>query len=297
MKKTFIALFALLFSLLSSGATAESLAPNEKPIPIVASFSIIADMINEIGGDKVDVQSLVGPDEEPHNHEVLPADIKALAQSEIIAINGLKFEEWLTPAIKASETKAKLLVTSAGIKARSLVVQEDTLVDPHAWQSIRNGQIYATNIAKALIAARPQWADHFRQRAKNYIQQMKELDAKTDQQLSAIPESKRFLVTMHNAMGYWAGDYGFKTLSLYGYNPEAQPKPRDVANMIAKIRENKIGVLFPEHHESDAALKQVAKDSGAQIGPALFTGSLSEKAPHYLDLFKANSKTIIDALQ
>jgi zinc/manganese transport system substrate-binding protein len=297
MKKGFIFAIAFTFCVLSFGVRAESLAVNETPISIVASFSIIDDMIKEIGGDKVAVQALVGPDEEAHDHKILPADIKALAQSEIIAINGLKFEDWLTPAIKASETKAKLLVVSAGIKPRALSNHGEMIVDPHAWQSLRNGQIYATNIAKALIAARPQWADMFRQRAKDYIQQMKELDAKTERQLSAIPESRRFLVTMHNAMGYWAGDYGFKTLSLHGYNPEAQPKPSEVATIIEKIKEHEIRVLFPEHQENDQVIEQIAKDSGIQIGPALYTDALSEKAPRYLDLFETNVKTIADALK
>jgi len=265
----------------------------EKPLGVVASFSLLGDMAKEIGGDPVNVITLVGPDTDAHTYQPTPQDIKAVAAADIIIINGLGFEGWLNRIIGASGTKAKLLVASAGVKPRFLDADsEHPVADPHAWQNLAFGQIYARNIAGGLMAAHPAKAGEIRQRAKAYIAKIAETDKWVRQQLSNIPETKRKVITNHESFGYFGDAYGITFLApVGGMNEGAEPSAAVVGRLIDQIKTEGIRRVFIENMSNPRLIEQIAKESGASLGGTLYSDSLSPPdgpAPTYLALFRNN---------
>lgn len=293
-----LAFFALL-SLLSLPASAQVAA--QDPIKVVASFSILGDMIEQVGGEDVVVDTLVGPGEDAHAFQPTPKDALRLAKANIIAINGLRFEGWMNRLVKASGTKAKLLVASAGVKPRFLEEErarpeDEPPVDPHAWQDLRNGKIYVTNIAKALIEARPDKADIFRQRAKAYLTQLETLDKETRESFAKIPKESRKMITNHDAFGYLAQAYGLTFLSPVGLSTEAEPSAADVAKLIQQIKDENVRTLFLENNTDSRLARQIAKDTGAKMGGTLYADALTPRdgeAPTYLDMMKVNFQRLL----
>ncbi|MDD3182432.1 MAG: zinc ABC transporter substrate-binding protein [Alphaproteobacteria bacterium] len=282
-------------ALLSTPARAQ-----ETPIKIVASFSILGDMIEQVGGNDVMIDTLVGPDEDAHEFQPSPEDAKRLRDAEIIAINGLHFEGWIGRLIKASGTKAKLLVASAGVHARVLnhadAPKGESVVDPHAWQDLRNGQLYIKNITAALIAARPNKSESFKERARTLIAKIESLDRKARERFSALPASERKIITTHDAFGYFSEAYGLTFLAPIGMNTEAQPSAADVANLIHQIQKQDIKVLFIENMTDPRLIEQIAEDTGARMGGTLYADALSKpdgEAPTYLEMMKVNIKRLL----
>lgn len=293
-----ILLSALLLSLITLGS---AYAQNTAPLHIVASFSILGDMIEQVGGEDVVVDTLVGAGEDAHAFQPTPKDAIRVAKADIIAINGLRFEGWMNRLIKASGTKAKLLVASAGIKPRFLEEaharpEDEPPVDPHAWQDLRNGKIYVTNIAKALIEARPDKADLFRQRAKAYLAQLETLDNEARVAFEKLPESSRKMITNHDAFGYLAQAYGLTFLSPVGLSTEAEPSAADVAKLIQQIKDENVHTLFLENNTDSRLARQIAKETGAKMGGTLYADTLTApdgEAPTYLDMMKANFQRLL----
>jgi len=289
-------------------------ATEQGPVKIVATFSILGDMIQQVGGADVNVVTLVGPDEDAHSFQPSPEDVKKLVDAEIIAINGLKFEGWMHRLIKASGTKAKLLVTSAGIKPRLLQENEahhedadanhdrkgEINPDPHAWQDLRNGQLYARNIAAALIEARPDRAAQIKQHAQTYIDELGELDKTTREAFSTLPPDRRKIITSHDAFGYFAAAYGVRFLAPVGINTESEPSAADVAKLIEQVKRERVKTLFVENMTDPRLIQQIAKDTGAKVGGKLYADALSKpdgEAPTYLAMMKVNIERLITALK
>lgn len=292
---------ACLFLLLLPTTVFAAQETEPQPISIVASFSLLGDMVQQIGGDKVDVHTLVGPKEDAHTFQPSPQDALFLTDAEIIAVNGLRYEGWMTRLIKASGTKAKLLVASFGVQPR-LMEEEgheggEAVVDPHAWQNLKNGQLYAKNIAAALIEARPAWTEEFKARARAYIAQMKTLDEKARTSFAALPETGRKLIITHDALGYFADAYGLAVVAPVGISTEAQPTPQDIAALIDQIKAEKIRALFLENTTDARLMEQIARDTGTRIGGTLYTDALDDNAPTYLKMMEANIETVSRALK
>lgn len=284
------------------------------PIKIVASFSILGDMITQIGGPDVEVVTLVGPDQDAHAFQPAPADVKKLVDAEIIAINGLHFEGWIGRLVKASETKAKLLVASAGIKPRMLTQDDpqhhdahahggqahaEPALDPHAWQDLRNGQIYVRNIANALIAARPDKREAFTARARALYAALGELDKQARADFAAIPKNKRTIITSHDAFGYFAEAFGLTFLAPVGMGNEVEPSAADVARLIEQIKRERASSVFIENMSDPRLIQQIAKDTGAKIGGKLYADALSKpdgEAPTYLEMMRHNIKALLQGL-
>jgi zinc/manganese transport system substrate-binding protein len=274
-----------------------SYAADPPPIKIVASFSILGDMIRQIGGKLVDLKVLAGPGRDPHHFEAAPENAKDLAQAEIIAVNGLDFEGWIGRLISASGTNADLLVASAGITPRMI---DKEIVDPHAWQDLKNGEVYARNIAGALIGARPEKAEEIKQRARAYIAKIKKLDQKIRTVFAALPEENRKIITGHDAFGYFGRAYGLQFIAPVGISTQEEPSADHIAALIEQIKREQIKILFVENLTSPRLIQQIAQDTGARVGRELYTGALSDKdgpAPTYLEMMRYNADVLLDSMK
>jgi len=273
----------------------------DTPIKVVATFSILGDMVRQVGGDDVSVTTLVGPEEDAHTFQPSPEDAKALINADIIAINGLGYEGWLHRLIKASGTKAKLLVASAGVRPRMLDGETAGTVtpDPHAWQDLRNGQLYVKNIAGALIEARPDKADNIKSRGRAYIAKLDKLDnAARASNATLAPQARPKIITNHDAFGYFAQAYGVTFLSPVGLSTEAEPSAAALAKLIEQIKTEKVKKLFLENMSDTRLIKQIAKDTDAEVGGTLYADALSKpdgEAPTYYDMMKVNITRILGA--
>ncbi len=286
-------------------------AQEPTPLKVVASFSLLGDMVAQVGGETVEVKTLVGPDQDAHTFEPTPDAVKLIASADIIAINGLGFEPWLHKIIKASGTKAKLLVVSAGVTPRTLEDHEghekheghhhhDDATDPHAWQDLRNGALYVQNIYGALSAARPDDAPAMKERARAYRDELLALDQETRAAFASLAPEKRKLLTSHDAFGYFATAYGLQILAPMGISTDAQPSASILAALTDQIKNEDIKTFYIENMADPRLIQQLAKDTGARIGGTLYADALSHQngeAPTYLTMMKGNIKKILDGMK
>ncbi len=244
-------------------------------LPVVASFSILADFVRQIGGDKVEVEALVGPNGDVHVYEPSPADARSLAKAKLIVVNGLALEGWMSRLIEASGAKAPVIVATKGVTPRQGEEDGKIGVDPHAWQNVANAKIYVANILDGLVAADPADADYFQARAKAYDLTLDETEKNVRATIAAIPPERRMIITTHDAFGYFGAAYGFTFIAPEGLSTESEPSARDVARLIAQIRRDHAPAVFLENISDPRLMSRIAKESGAKTGGALFSDSLS----------------------
>ncbi len=293
------ALLALSLALLPFGP-AFAQTPGVKPLKVVASFSVLGDMVWNIGGDAIELSVLAGPDADMHTYQPAPADVKALAEADVIAINGLGLDHWMQPLIEASNTRAKLLVASAGIKPLFSDEGDKAVPDPHAWQDLGNARVYARNIAGALIGSAPEHGAVFRENLAKYDDEIKKTDAYVRGQLKNISPGKRKIITSHDAFGYFGKAYDVTFLAAQGLSTESEPSAKAVAQLIDQIKEEKVSAVFVENIKDPRLMQQIAKESRAKIGGTLYADALSDPkgpAPTYLDMFRHNVKLMKEAME
>ncbi len=278
-----------------------------QPLPVVTSFSILADLVKVIGGSHVEVTSLVGPNADAHVFDPTPADAKRLAGAKLVVINGLGFEGWMDRLIKSSGYRGSVTVASRGVKT----IQEAAghghqhghshshAADPHAWQNPLNVKQYVQNIRLALAAAKPAAAQEFEQRAQAYSRDLDALDQSIRERLKPIPVAQRRIVTSHDAFGYFAAAYSVKFYPLQGLSTGSEPSAADVVRIIDQIKKNKVTAIFVENISDARVLERITKESGARIGGTLYADALSEPGTAvdtYLKLIEHNAATIIKGL-
>jgi len=266
----------------------------------VASFSILGDIVKEVGGDHVTVKSLVGPDGDPHSFEPSPQDSKAISHADVVFVSGLGLEGWLDRLISASAYKGKVITASQGITTRQMEDDGKEITDPHAWNSMRNGVTYATNVMEALIAADPADAAYFRQHGAAYIQQLDKLDVETKAKFAAIPQEKRKVLTSHDAFGYFGQEYGVTFLAPVGFSTEAEASATDVAKLITQIKQEQVKRYFIENQTDPRLVKQIANATGAKSGGELYPEALSKAngpATTYVKAFQHNVQAILASMQ
>jgi zinc/manganese transport system substrate-binding protein len=294
----------------------------DAPLEVVASFSILGDMVRQIGGSDVQVHTLVGPDGDAHEYEPTPADARQLSAAKIVVVNGLGFETWMAKLVKASGFKGTTVVASQGVTPRDFADDEaaghgsghdhadkkdakpdaahDIRVDPHAWQSLANGALYANNIGAALTAADPEHADVYRQRTEAYVAKLNALDARVKQAFAALPAERRRVVTSHDAFGYFGDAYGMTFISAMGISTDAEPSAADVAKIIGQIRQEKVPAVFFENVSSPRLAQQIARETGAKVGGTLYSDALAKPglpAATYLGMFEWNLSQFMAALK
>ena len=283
-------------ALMLPGVTASA----QERLKAVATFSILADFVKNVGGERVEVQALVGPNADAHVYQPSPGDAKALADAKVIFTNGLGFEGWIARLIKASGSKAPIIVTTKGVKPRR--ADDDHGhgdADPHAWQSVPNARIYVANIRDALAAADPAGKSAYEANAAAYLAKLDALDAEVKAAVEKIPADRRRIITTHDAFGYFAAAYGVAFIAPQGVSTESEVSARDVAKIITQIRKQKIPAVFLENISDDRLLKRIGAESGARIGGTLYSDALTDEkgpAPTYLDMMRHNVKQLAQAL-
>ncbi|CAO97530.1 metal ABC transporter substrate-binding protein [Erwinia tasmaniensis] len=266
----------------------------------VASFTVLADIVKNVGGEHVVVKSLVGANGDPHSFEPTPKDSQALAQADVVFVSGLGMEGWMDRLIAASGYKGEIVVASSGIETMKMEEDGKTIADPHAWNSMHNGVIYATNVMNALIAADAQDADYFRRHGSAYIERLKQLDSWAQQAFSAIPQNKRKVLTSHDAFGYFGQRYGVKFLSPVGFSTESEASASEVAALISQLKREHIHAWFIENQTDPRLVKQIAASSGAKAGGELYPEALTVKggeADSYIGAFQHNVKAMVASMQ
>jgi zinc/manganese transport system substrate-binding protein len=264
-------------------------------VNVVTSFSILGDFVKNVGGERVNVTTLVGPDGDVHVYTPAPADAKKIADAKLLVINGLGLEGWLPRLLQASGSKAPIIIATKNIAPLKL----GSDADPHAWQSVANAKKYVTNIRDALGAADPADAETFRANTERYLAELDALDREVREAIGRIPESHRKVISTHDAFGYFASAYGIKFIAPLGVSTESEASARDIAGIITQIKTAKIPAVFLENISDPRLIRQIATETGARIGGTLYSDSLTgEKgdAPTYIDMVRHNIRALTGAL-
>lgn len=277
------------------------LAARAEPGPpaVVASFTILADMVARIAGPAVTVTSLVPRDGDPHAFEPRPSNLGLLQRAAVVVENGLGLEGWLVRTIQASGFKGVRITASAGIAPRRLDEDGKTVPDPHIWQDPVLGQRMVANIADGLARAFPARQAEIRAAAAAYAAELKQVDAAIEQALSVVPKANRKVLTTHDAFGYYGARYGISFIALQGISTDAEPSARALARVAARARAEKIGTVFLENMTDPRLAQALAREAGLRVGPKLYSDSLSPEdgpAPTYLDLLRYNTAQLVAAM-
>ena len=275
-------------------------------LPVVASFSIIGDIVKNVGAERVDVKSIVGPNGDAHVYSPSPADAKTVADAKVIFTNGLGFEGWLGRLIKSSNTKAPNIVVSKGVKSRKIAHShghghghDHGDGDPHAWQSVPNVKIYVANIRNGLIAADPAGKAAYEANTAAYLEKLDALDRDVRETIAKIPPERRKIITTHAAFGYFEDAYGMDFIAPQGVSTDSEASARDVARIIQQIRKQKIPAVVLENISDSRLLKRIADETGVKVGGTLYSDALTDEkgdAPTYIDLIRHNIRTLSAAL-
>ena len=266
-----------------------------EPVPVVASFSILGDLVRVVGGERVSVTTLVGPDEDAHVFEPKPAHVKAIAQTRLLVTNGLGFEPWAQKLGRSAGYRGEAVVASQGVKPRNLPADtghNHAETDPHAWQDPTNVMLYVRNISAGLSKVDPAGAATYQVNSEAYVKELQALDAWTQAQFAAIPVNKRKVITSHDAFGYFGAHYQVSFLAPQGVSTDAEPSAKAVAQLIRQIQREKIRAVFVENMGNPKLLAQLGQDAGVTVGAALYVDALSAPggpADSYLKLMRHNA--------
>lgn len=294
---------AVLLAHLSSASAADA------KLPVVASFSILGDIVANVGGDRIAVTTLVGPDQDAHVFQPAPDHIKSVARAKLVVINGLGFEGWMERVVQSANYRGDIVVASNGIAVRDRVSDEHDAHDgheghdhhhgkndPHAWQNPANIVVYTRNIVAALSKLDPAGASVYQNNGDTYIAKLNELDRWATQQFAQFPDAKRKVITSHDAFEYFGAHYQVKFLAPQGVSTDSEPSAKEVANLIRQIRKEKIRAVFIENMSSPKLLQQISKEAGVSLGGKLYADALSQAdgpAPTYLKLMRYNIEQLL----
>ncbi|MCZ8184575.1 MAG: zinc ABC transporter substrate-binding protein [Beijerinckiaceae bacterium] len=286
------------------GVALAQTAPS-KPLEVVTSFSILADLTRQVAKERANVVPLVGPNADAHVYQASPADARKVKDAGLIVVNGLGFETFMPRLIRSAGAKAPVVTATAGIKP----IKAETghghghshgAGDPHAWQSIEAVRTYVANIRDGLIKADPAGEAAYRRNAEAYLAELATLKGELETSFAALPKDRRVAVTSHDALAYFAREFGFTLEAVQGVSTEAEPSAKDVARIIRLTREKKARAIFVENMNSPRIAEQIARETGAKIGGTLFSDALSDEkgpAPTYIAMMRHNAKVLLEALK
>jgi zinc/manganese transport system substrate-binding protein len=277
----------------------------QEKLRVLATFSILGDLVKNVGGDRVEVSTLVGPNSDAHVYSPAPADARKVAAAKVVITNGLGFEGWMARLVRAAGSKVNPVVATKGIKARKQAAHghshghghDDT--DPHAWQSVANAKIYVANIRAALIAADPEGKAAYEANATAYLEKLDALDKEVREAVAMIPQDRRRIITSHDAFGYFQAAYGIDFIAPQGVSTESEASARDVGRIITQIKKQKIPAVFLENVTDPRLIQRIAAESGAKIGGQLYSDALTDEkgaAPSYIDMIRHNIRQLVSAL-
>lgn len=286
-----------------------------EPLKTVASFSILGDLVKQVGGDRVAVETLVGPDGDAHVFSPSPADAKKVAAAKVLFENGLGLEGWISRLVKSSGSAAPVVIASKGVTPQKMEEEEEAghahghshgkedgaheVTDPHAWQAVPNVKLYVANIRDGLIAADPEGQATYEANAAAYTQELDALDGEIRAAWTTVPAERRRIITSHDAFGYYAAAYGLEVIAPQGVSTETEASAKDVARIIRQIKAEKIPAVFVENISDKRLVERIAKETGAKIGGSLYSDALSPAggpATTYLDMMRSNLRELTAAL-
>jgi zinc/manganese transport system substrate-binding protein len=280
-------------------------AQNADKLKVVATFSILGDMVRNVGGERVAVATLVGPNGDAHVYSPTPADGRRLTEAKIVFTNGLKFEGWIDRLVKSSGTRAEKIEAAKGVKPLKSNDEGHGHdhghggSDPHAWQSIGNAKIYVANIRDALIAADEAGKATYEANAASYLERLDEVEAEVKGLVARIPPERRRIITSHDAFRYFEEAYGIDFVSPQGVSTESEASAKDVARIIQQIRRETITAVFVENVSDARLMERIAKETGAKVGEKVYSDALSEPngpAGTYIDMMRHNIRAFSAAL-
>lgn len=278
------------------------------PIKAVASFSILGDLVRQVGGDRVAVAVLVGPGSDAHVFQPTPSQARLVGQAQIVFSNGLGFEGWMSRLLGTASYKGRHVVASRGIQAihteeageNPHAGHQHEKTDPHAWQSVPNAMVYVGNIVKGLCEADAAGCDSYRRNAVAYNAQLKALDTDIRATWAVIPATQRKVITSHDAFGYYAHAYGVKFLAPQGINTDSEASAKGVAQLVRQIKQEQIKALFVESISDPRLIAQIGRETGVKPAGELFSDSLSDAqgpAASYVAMMRANTTALTQAIQ
>jgi zinc/manganese transport system substrate-binding protein len=282
-----LAVLLLLPLLQAAAPTLAQTATARAGLKVVATFSILGDLVREVGGEAVEVATLVGPDSDSHTYQPTPTDARRLARARLLVSNGLGLEGWLERLAQAAEFKGAIVVASRGVGVNG---------DPHCWQDVACARRYVATIAAGLAAVDPANAALYRARAAAYDRRLADLDAWVRTEIARVPPDKRRVITNHDSFGYFARAYGVSFVAARGRSTDSEPSARDIAQLVRLARAQKIKALFIESFGNPRLVAEIARDSGATVGTALYTDALSGPdgpAPTYEALMRHNVSALV----
>lgn len=280
-----------------------------EPLPVLTSFSILADITQQVGGERVTVSSLVGPNQDAHVYQPSPQDVKKLLASRVFVVNGLGFEGWIQRLTQSSQYRGQTVVASEKIKPLAVKTSHGhdhghrhdhgKGVDPHAWHNPQHVIQYGHTIAQALAKADPAGASYYQQRAQQFEQQLRQLDQSIEQQFATIPVAQRKVITSHDAFSYLGQRYQIRFLASQGMSTESEASAASVAKLVKQIRQEKVKALFVENMADQRLLQQISQETNVKVGGKLYSDALSAGAPagSYIELMQYNAKNLASALQ
>jgi zinc/manganese transport system substrate-binding protein len=291
----------------------------QQRLAVVASFSILADMTRQIGGERIAIRAIAGPDQDAHGFQPKPSDAAALTNAVLVIRNGLGFEGWLDRMIRSSGFKGRLVTTTEGITPHMMQAHHHhghdhggagrrhnhsvgprQVPDPHAWQDLGLAQDYIRNITAGLIAADSAGEATYRRNAEAYAARLTALDQWVRAEIAKVPEARRKIVTSHDAFGYFGDAYGVRFLAPQGVSTEAEPSAAEVGRLIRQIRAENITALFMENMSNPATLQRIAQEAGVRVRGRLYADALSVEsgpAPTYEAMFRHNVSLMVPAMR
>jgi len=274
-------------------------------LPVVATFSILADFVEKVGGERVAVRTLVGPEADAHVYQPSPADAADVGKAKVVFQNGLGFEGWIERLVRSSGYNGPVVIATKGIEPLKKDHEHEKNghdhgdTDPHAWQSVPNAILYVANVRDGLCAADKDGCPVYTKNAEAYTAELKKVDQEIKSKLAVIPAKRRKVITSHDAFGYFAQAYGVKFLSSTGVSTESEASAKDVARLIDQIRKEKVKAVFVENITDARPVERIAKETGAKVGGTLYSDALSKSdgpAKSYLDMMRHNAGLIAGAM-
>lgn len=265
---------------------------------VVTTFSILADITREIGGDDIQLTNLVGADADAHVFEPAPAQVRAVLEADLVIANGLGFEPWLERLLANGEARDTRIDASKGVVPMTVLEHDQRLVDPHAWQSLGNAEIYARNITQALAQLVPARAAAFEARRDSWLGRLGALRQGIAPRLMALPPEQRRVLTSHDAFGYFAQEWRLQFLAAQGVSDAAEPSAAEVAGLIRQLRAEGGRAIFVENIRDARLVKQIAEEAGARVGGTLYSDALAAEGPAstYLGMYRQNVERLLQAL-
>ncbi len=265
---------------------------------VVTTFSILADITREIGGDDIQLTNLVGADADAHVFEPAPAQVRAVLEADLVIANGLGFEPWLERLLANGEARGTRIDASKGVVPMTVLEDDQRLVDPHAWQSLGNAEIYARNITQALVQLVPARAAAFEARRDSWLGRLGALRQSIAPRLMALPPERRRVLTSHDAFGYFAQEWRLQFLAAQGVSGAAEPSAAEVAGLIRQLRAEGVRAIFVENIRDARLVKQIAEEAGARVGGTLYSDALAAEGPAstYLGMYRQNVERLLQAL-